>query len=255
MINKRKLTVLGAAIGVAPFLAVLFPAGLANAHGYVSSPPSRQAQCAAGTVSCGPIKYEPQSVEGPKGLRTCNGNLSQFADLNDDSKPWKVTTVGQSATFTWTNTARHSTSNWEYYIGSTRVGVVPGNNQQPGQTVTHTVNFGNITGRQKLLAIWNIADTANAFYSCVDLNIGGTPPTTTPTPTTTTTPPTTTTAPPTTTTPPTTTPPGSRPWTVGTSYTAGNEVTYDGLRYICLQSHTANPGWEPPNTPALWQKI
>jgi chitin-binding protein len=29
-----------------------------------------------------------------------------------------------------------------------------------------------VSGRQKLLAIWNIADTANAFYSCVDLQVG-----------------------------------------------------------------------------------
>ncbi|GAA5102315.1 lytic polysaccharide monooxygenase [Nocardia iowensis] len=237
-------------------MAVLFPAGTAGAHGYVSSPASRQAQCAAGTVACGPIKYEPQSVEGPKGLRNCHGNNAQFAELNDDSKPWKVHAVGNSASFTWTNTARHRTANWEYYIGNTRVTLVPGNNQQPDRTVTHTVNFGNFTGRQKLLAIWNIGDTANAFYACVDLQIGGgSTPTTTPSPTTTV-PPTTTTVPPTTTTtPPTTTPPGSQEWAPGRSYQVGSEVTYDGARYRCLQSHTANPGWEPANTPALWQKL
>ncbi|CAM4509962.1 lytic polysaccharide monooxygenase [Nocardia ninae] len=251
MKNQRRLTMFGAAVAIAPLLAVLFPAGTASAHGYISSPASRQAQCAAGSVSCGPIKYEPQSVEGPKGLRNCHGNNAQFAELNDDSKPWKVHSVGSSASFTWTNTARHSTSNWEYYIGGTRVGVFPGNNQQPGQTVTHNVNFGGISGRQKMLAIWNIADTANAFYACVDLNIGGGS-----NPTTTTVPPTTTTTtPPTTTVPPTTTPPTGRQWAVGTSYAAGNEVAYDGARYLCRQAHTASPGWEPPNTPALWQKL
>ncbi|CAM5661344.1 hypothetical protein GCM10010345_93900 [Streptomyces canarius] len=36
------------------------------------------------------------------------------------------------------------------------------------------MSFGGFTGRQKVLAVWNIADTANAFYSCVDVNIGGT---------------------------------------------------------------------------------
>jgi predicted carbohydrate-binding protein with CBM5 and CBM33 domain len=24
-----------------------------------------------------------------------------------------------------------------------------------------------------VLAVWNIADTANAFYACIDVNIGG----------------------------------------------------------------------------------
>ncbi|PPS89706.1 Chitinase A [Streptomyces sp. MH60] len=35
------------------------------------------------------------------------------------------------------------------------------------------MNFGGFTGRQKVLAVWNVADTGNAFYSCIDVNIGG----------------------------------------------------------------------------------
>ena len=67
---KRRLTVLGAAAGLAPLFLLVMPAATASAHGYVNSPPSRQAQCAQGTLPCGDIKYEPQSVEGPKGLRS-----------------------------------------------------------------------------------------------------------------------------------------------------------------------------------------
>ncbi|WP_067694784.1 lytic polysaccharide monooxygenase [Nocardia jejuensis] len=280
----RRLSILGAA-GIAPFLVAVMPPGIANAHGYVASPPSRQAQCAQSTVSCGDIKYEPQSVEGPKGLRNCSANIGRFAELDDDSKPWKAQSVGGTVDFTWTFTALHRTLNWEYYIGGTRVGVVEGNNEPPPRSVTHTVNLGNFTGRQKLLAIWNIGDTANAFYSCVDLQIGGdggTPTTTTPPTTTkpTTAPPTTTapttskptTAPPATTEPPVTTPPttthshGSTPpqttteqpsgseWKVGARYNTGDIVTYQGKRYKCRQSHTVyDPGWTPTAAPALWQ--
>ncbi|WP_131736961.1 lytic polysaccharide monooxygenase auxiliary activity family 9 protein [Actinomadura roseirufa] len=168
---KRKIIAAASGAALTPALIVVL-AGTASAHGYINSPPSRQAQCAAGTVPCGSIKYEPQSVEGPKGQRSCNGGNGAFAELNDDSKGWKATSVGRSATFTWTFTARHRTTNWEYYIGGTRVAVVSGNNAQPPGTVSHTINLGNATGRQKLLAIWNIADTGNAFYSCVDLQIG-----------------------------------------------------------------------------------
>ena len=46
-----------------------------------------------------------------------------------------------------------------------------GNNQQPPSTVSHPVNLGNRTGRQTVLAVWNIADTANAFYACIDLQV------------------------------------------------------------------------------------
>lgn len=139
-------------------------------------------------------------------------------------------------------------------------------------------------GRQKLLAVWNIGHTVNAFYSCVDLQIGsgggGTPTTTKPPVTTTTTPPTKppTTAPlATTTTVPTTThshqpplstthshqppatttaQPSAGAWTVGEHYTVGDIVTYNGKRYRCLQAHTVyDPGWTPTAAPALWQAL
>ncbi|GAA5194069.1 hypothetical protein GCM10023322_57560 [Rugosimonospora acidiphila] len=45
--------------------------------------------------------------------------------------------------------------------------------QQPPASVAHTVSLGGFTGRQTILAVWNIADTANAFYSCIDVQIGG----------------------------------------------------------------------------------
>ncbi|MFJ9930013.1 carbohydrate-binding protein [Streptomyces misionensis] len=44
-------------------------------------------------------------------------------------------------------------------------------------------------------------------------------------------------------------------WSAGTVYQAGDTVTYGGATYRCLQTHQAQPGWEPPNTPALWQRV
>ncbi|MFI6263968.1 lytic polysaccharide monooxygenase [Micromonospora sp. NPDC051006] len=244
---RRRITVpLVAAGAVLSSLAIAAPA---QAHGYVSSPASRQALCAQNRVpDCGQIKYEPQSVEGPKGLRNCHANIAHFAVLNDDSRGWPATSVGSTVTFTWVNTARHATSNWEYYIGNTRVAVVNGGGQQPGATVSHTVNLGGFSGRQKVLAIWNIADTANAFYSCIDLQIGGggsTPPPTTPPP-----------PPPTPTPTPTpTNPPAGGTWTAGRAYQVNDQVTYGGRSYRCRQAHTAIAGWEPPNVPALWSQL
>ncbi|MFD2765347.1 lytic polysaccharide monooxygenase [Micromonospora eburnea] len=243
---RRRITIPLLSTGVvAATLAVATPA---QAHGYVSSPPSRQALCAQNKVpDCGQIKYEPQSVEGPKGLRSCHAGLAQFAVLNDDSRNWPATSVGSTVTFTWINTARHATSNWEYWIGNTRVAVVDGGGRQPDATVSHTVNLGGFSGRQKLLAVWNIADTANAFYSCVDLQIGsGGNPTPSPTPTT---------PAPSPTVRPTSSPAPGGTWTAGQAYQVGDQVTYNGLTYRCRQAHTALPGWEPPNVPALWQQV
>ena len=169
---KRRLLSAAAVAAAAPLFFAVLPSGTAYAHGYVSSPASRQAQCAAGTVSCGAIQWEPQSVEGPKGLRDCAGGNSRFAELNDDSKGWRVHNVGTSVPFTWTLTARHRTSTWDYYVGNTRVASFNDNGAQPPASVTHNVNLSGYRGHVKLLAVWNVYDTANAFYACVDLNVG-----------------------------------------------------------------------------------
>ncbi|MFI8437137.1 carbohydrate-binding protein [Streptomyces sp. NPDC079020] len=44
-------------------------------------------------------------------------------------------------------------------------------------------------------------------------------------------------------------------WAAGTTYAAGATVTYGGSTYRCLQGHQAQPGWTPPNVPALWQQV
>ncbi|WP_229072620.1 lytic polysaccharide monooxygenase [Actinoplanes sp. DH11] len=253
---KRRFTL--PALTVAAVTGSMFVAvSPASAHGYISSPPSRQANCASGAVSgCGDIVYEPQSVEQPKGSTQCNGGGSRFTVLNDNSKNWPAASVGSSVTFNWVITARHRTSTWEYFIGNRLVASFNDNGAQPGATKTHTVNFSGYSGRQTVLARWNVADTVNAFYSCVDVNFGGatnpTPTTPGPTPTT---PAPTTPAPTTPTPPPATTNPGSTTWAAGTAYKAGDRVTYAGRSYQCRQAHTAISGWEPPYVAALWTAV
>lgn len=219
-VRKRTLLPL---LSVGAVLASLLVASPASAHGYVNSPLSRQAQCAQTKAAwCGQIMWEPQSAEGPKGLRNCHGSRSDLAVLSDDSKPWRVHSVGTSLTLTWTFTAKHRTQDYEYYIGGTRVGHFANDG-------AHTINLSRFSGRQKLLAIWNIGDTANAFYSCIDLQIGGggnNPPP----------------------------PPAGGTWAPNTTYSVGSVVTYGGSTYRCIQSHTSLPGWEPPNVPVLWQR-
>lgn len=172
MNRKRKLAALIGA-GIAPMIAVSLPASNASAHGYVNSPPSRQAQCAEGVVECGPIKYEPQSVEGPKGLTECSGGNEQYAELNDDSKGWKATDVGSSAEFNWQLSVTHATSTWQYFVGGEKIAEFDDGGAKPGEMVTHDVDLSGLSGNQKVLAVWNIADTENAFYACVDVNVGG----------------------------------------------------------------------------------
>jgi predicted carbohydrate-binding protein with CBM5 and CBM33 domain len=243
--------------------STLVGAAPALAHGYVSAPPSRQALCASGAVAdCGQIQFEPQSVEGPKGLKSCDGGVAGFSVLSDESRNWPAKAVGSTVTFTWVMTARHRTSNWEYFIGDKKVATVDGGNAQPDAVVTHNIDLSAFPGRQKVLAVWNIGDTANAFYSCIDLNVGGgsgsggTTPTTAPTRTATPT-----TAP---TSAPTQAP--TKPaatsavpisegatWAPGVAYRTGDKVTFAGQSYKCRQSHSSIRSWEPSiYTLALW---
>ncbi|MFN8490868.1 MAG: glycosyl hydrolase family 18 protein [Caldilineaceae bacterium] len=53
--------------------------------------------------------------------------------------------------------------------------------------------------------------------------------------------------------PTTTTPRAIAAWKPNTFYATGAQVTYNGSTYQCLQAHTSQVGWEPPNAPALWQ--
>lgn len=240
---KRKLAAVAAGVLTAPLIVLITPAGPASAHGYISSPPSRQAMCAQGRVPhCGDIVYEPQSVENTKGRTSCDGDVARFAQLADESKAWPTTSVGGTVNFNWTLTARHATTTWQYFVGGSKLAEFDDGGRQPGPSVSHSVGLGGRTGRIKVLAVWNIADTPMAFYACVDLQVGGGGPG----PTTTTNPPDPTT---------TTTPPAGGTWAPNVAYAVGAQVTYGGASYRCVQGHTSLVGWEPPNTAALWQRL
>lgn len=194
----RRSKIGAALVGLAVTGVTLLATGSASSHGYTDSPISRQKLCANGTVqNCGNIQWEPQSVEGPKGFpaagpadgKICAGGLSQFAELNDPrgGTGWPTTkvTAGQSYNFRWQFTARHATTDFKYYITKngwnpsqplTRAALdtqpfltVPYNNQQPPATLSHSGVLPQRTGRHIILAVWTIADTANAFYTCSDV--------------------------------------------------------------------------------------
>ena len=44
-------------------------------------------------------------------------------------------------------------------------------------------------------------------------------------------------------------------WAANTSYELGIRVRYDGKLFKCVQAHTSQIGWEPPNVPALWTEV
>ncbi|HKD13296.1 MAG TPA: carbohydrate-binding protein, partial [Candidatus Angelobacter sp.] len=44
-------------------------------------------------------------------------------------------------------------------------------------------------------------------------------------------------------------------WQPNTAYAVGALVMFNGVEYKCIQAHTSQVGWEPPNVPALWQPV
>ncbi|GAB2927840.1 lytic polysaccharide monooxygenase auxiliary activity family 9 protein [Streptomyces mayteni] len=186
---------IGAALAAASVVAT---SGTAQAHGYSTTPTSRQSFCAQGAVSdCGSIVWEPQSVEGPKGFpqagpadgQICSGGNQRFAELdNPRGGGWPVNrlTAGQQYTFGWRITAAHRTTDFQYFITNnsydpsqplTRADLeprpfltVPKNGAQPSATESHqgTLPAGK-SGRHMIVAVWNVYDTANAFYACSDV--------------------------------------------------------------------------------------
>ncbi|MFF2407276.1 lytic polysaccharide monooxygenase [Streptomyces sp. NPDC058092] len=187
-----------AVVGLAIAGASMFATSSANSHGYTDNPISRQKLCANGTVTnCGNIQWEPQSVEGPKGFpaagpadgKICSGGHGEFAQLDDPrGGNWPATkvTAGQGFGFRWQFTARHATTDFRYYITKdgwdptkplTRADLeqqpfmtVPYGGQQPPATLTQQGTIPTQkTGKHIILSVWNIADTANAFYACSDV--------------------------------------------------------------------------------------
>ncbi|MEV2857962.1 lytic polysaccharide monooxygenase [Paenibacillus larvae] len=175
------------------------------AHGYIESPASRAYMCTLGkNVNCGPVQYEPQSIEalggfpktGPLDGQIASGGISNFKPLDVQTPDrWnKVTIKGGKNTFQWYLTAPHSTAEWKYYITKkdwdpnkpiTRadlelIGQIDEGGKKPSSTVTHEINVPtDRNGYHVILGVWEIADTANAFYQVVDVNLvneGTTPP-------------------------------------------------------------------------------
>ncbi|MCG7528325.1 lytic polysaccharide monooxygenase [Streptomyces sp. OfavH-34-F] len=187
-----------ALVGLAVAGVSLLATGSASSHGYTDNPISRQKLCANGTVTgCGNIQWEPQSVEGPKGFpaagpadgKICSGGNGSFAQLDDPrGGNWPATkvTAGQGFSFRWQFTARHATSDFRYYITKngwdptkplTRADLepqpfmtVPYGGKQPPATLTQQGTIPTQkTGKHIILSVWNVADTANAFYACSDV--------------------------------------------------------------------------------------
>ena len=177
----------------------------AYGHGWVGGSGSDLVARAALTsnTGLGAVQYEPQSLEGPTGFpaagpadgHIASAGVARFGELDaQTSTRWVKNSIAPGPhAFGWTYTAPHPADEWRYYITKngwnpnqplTRdafqlLAVVPHDGSAANTNPVHTVNVpSDHSGYHVILAVWEIADTANAFYNVIDVDIsGGTPPT------------------------------------------------------------------------------
>lgn len=182
---------------LAAFFCMMVFAEQASAHGYIESPHSRAYQCKLGeNTNCGLVEYEPQSIEargnfpigGPEDGHIAGGGVFPELDAQSSTRWNKVDMNGGNNTFTWYLTAPHATKEWKYYITKkdwnpnqplTRAQLEPDpfcyyndGGQRPNKSVSHQCSVPtDRSGYHIILGVWEVADTGNAFYQVIDVNL------------------------------------------------------------------------------------
>ncbi|NIF06375.1 T9SS type A sorting domain-containing protein [Chryseobacterium sp. Tr-659] len=178
-----------------------------SAHGYVVSPASRGYQGSLDKASLGytaafgvygSVINEPGSLEAPKGfpafgpadgkIASANGSIGGSTTLDiQTADRWKKTniTAGMN-TFIWKYSAYHATAKWHYYMTKPGwnpnkplerqdlelIGEITHNGTPPQDNVPHYITVpNNRSGYHVILAVWDVADTGNAFYNVIDVNV------------------------------------------------------------------------------------
>ena len=179
---------------------------MAFGHGYVKSPEARSFHCKLGNnTGCGPVQYEPQSVEGADGNprfpiggpvdgTIAAAGVPTWSQLNAQSPTrwFKSDFASGYQDFTWRFTANHVTRDWRYFITKAnwnpaeqltrdQFELTPfcefdGGMVQPPFEVTHNCLVPEREGYHVVLAVWDVGDTAASFYNMIDLNFDGTNP-------------------------------------------------------------------------------
>lgn len=190
--------------------ALAFSSTGLSAHGYVMSPASRGYQGSLDKATLGytaalgiygSVINEPGSLEAKKGfpafgpadgmIASANGSIGGNTILDiQTADRWKKTNITTGVnTFIWKYLAYHATAKWHYYMTKPGwnpnqplsrqnlelIGEVVHNGTPPQDNTPHHITIpANRQGYHVILAVWDVADTANAFYNVIDVNIQST---------------------------------------------------------------------------------
>jgi chitin-binding protein len=136
-----------------------------------------------------------RSATPPPDGKIASAGQDFAAELDEARTDWQKTPVkaGQQLEVAWTYHARHPTRRWNYFI--TRNGWDPnqpltraqfdpepfhqvqnacqpfwscGDELMPPDPTTHNLPLPQRSGYHVILAVWEVADTGNAFYQVID---------------------------------------------------------------------------------------
>ncbi|MBC1521469.1 chitin-binding protein [Listeria aquatica] len=177
-------------------------ASAANAHGYVTKPGSRaylgstqftnDTGLAPLNKNVGAVQYEPQSIEAPKNTfitgKIASAAIDRFSAIDEQTATrwYKTDITTGTLTVNWELTAQHRTSTWDYYMTKSnwdpnaplnkqdfeKIASIDDGGSLPDKDVEQKINIpSDRKGYNVILAVWNIADTGNAFYQAIDVNV------------------------------------------------------------------------------------
>lgn len=184
-------------------LMLLVLPGLAAAHGYIESPPSRAYLCSRAMNErnqCGDnaATSEPQSIEVfkrypggrvPDG-KLASGGISVFSVLDEQNATRWIKTPVKAGPFAfhWHLTTNHATTDFRYFMTKqdwnsaqplSRASfeakpfcTVQFGGKNPPVDTYHNCDIPKRTGYQVIFGTWDIADTAMEFYQVVDVDFG-----------------------------------------------------------------------------------
>lgn len=203
----KKKSILGASVLAGAVLATCLVPSAAFGHGYVGNedrnPETTEltARVAIEENTDNPYAAPwntPQGMEAPKGFPAAGPADGQLASagqpgagvLDEQSENrWVKNEIEQGPiSVEWTFTAAHKTSQWRYYM--TLPGWDPNAPLDRGdleliETVAHdgtgadnnpihTLDIPeDRSGYHVIYAVWDVADTPNAFYNVIDVNVDG----------------------------------------------------------------------------------
>jgi len=199
---RRSLKIGALAVSLAVGGTLLVPTA-AHAHGYVGADdrdPSGGTLTARAAIRAngdiGGITYEPQSLEARKGypaagpadgqLASAGHPLARALDVQTEDRWVKNDIQTGELTLGWELKQSHRTSEWRYYM--TKVGWDPNDKLErsdfelidtvehdgshASNNTVHTITVpDDREGYHVIYAVWDVADTGNAFYNVIDVDV------------------------------------------------------------------------------------